>query len=78
MSLPQDYFTYSEQYRTPGGIYSLIQDTHLNHVIAHEGDRAWRNAIILNRPSLLAMRYVCILVQLAVVIVGLYLQVPAY
>jgi hypothetical protein len=28
-----------------------------NHVVTHENDRAWRTAVVMNKPSLLALRY---------------------
>jgi len=28
-------------------------------VISHEADPAWRNAVLSNVPSLLALRYIC-------------------
>ena len=27
------------------------------HVVTHENDRAWRTAVVMNKPSLLALRY---------------------
>ena len=38
-------------------MYEAIQDVLENHVVTHENDRAWRNAVVTNKPSLLALRY---------------------
>lgn len=38
-------------------MYEAIEDVHKNHVVTHENDRAWRNAVIMNQPSMLALRY---------------------
>lgn len=40
------------------GVYEVIQDVEENHVVTHENDRAWRNAVVMNKPSLLALRWV--------------------
>ena len=37
-------------------MYEAMNDAEQNHVITHENDRAWRDAVVLNRPSLLALR----------------------
>ena len=55
---PQDNFTFSDQYETPEGVYDAIMDVQENHIVTHENDRAWRDAVVLNRPSLLALRSV--------------------
>ena len=55
---PQDNFTFSDQYETPEGVYDAILDVQENHIVTHENDRAWRDAVVLNRPSLLALRSV--------------------
>ncbi len=39
------------------GVYEAIRDVEENHVVTHENDREWRNAVVLNKPSLLALRY---------------------
>ena len=53
----------SEQYESPEGMYEAMYDAEVNHVITHENDRSWRNAVVLNRPSLLALRYAYIQVN---------------
>ena len=55
---PQDNFTFSDQYETAEGVYDAIMDVQENHIVTHENDRAWRDAVVLNRPSLLALRSV--------------------
>ncbi len=40
-------------------MYESMLDAETNHVITHENDRLWRDSVVLNRPSLLALRYVC-------------------
>lgn len=57
LKVHQDNFTLSEQYESPDGMYEAMNDAEQNHVITHENDRAWRDAVVLNRPSLLALRY---------------------
>lgn len=34
-----------------------MRDVEEHHVVTHENDRAWRTAVVMNRPSLLALRY---------------------
>lgn len=52
----QDNFTFSEEYESPLGVYEAVQDVEENHVVTHENDRAWRMAVVMNKPSLLALR----------------------
>ena len=40
------------------GVYEAIQDVEKNHIVTHENDREWRNAVVMNKPSLLALRLV--------------------
>ena len=53
----QDNFTFSEEYDSPIGVYEAIKDVEDNHIVTHENDRAWRTAVIMNKPSMLALRY---------------------
>lgn len=53
----QDNFTFSEEYESPIGVYEAVHDVEENHVVTHENDRAWRTAVVMNKPSLLALRY---------------------
>lgn len=39
-------------------LYEAIVSHEKNLVIAHEGDPAWRSAVLANSPSLLALRHV--------------------
>lgn len=55
----QDNFTFSDQYETAEGVYDVIMDVQENHIVTHENDRTWRDAVVLNRPSMLALRSVC-------------------
>lgn len=47
----------SEQYESPVGMYEAMCDAESNHVITHENDKSWRDAVVLNKPSLLALRF---------------------
>ena len=64
LCVPQDNFAFSEEYESAHGVYEAIQDVMENHIVTHENDRAWRNAVVMNKPSLLALRYcrVCVCV----------------
>ncbi|CAI8048371.1 Pecanex-like protein 1 [Geodia barretti] len=57
LKVHQDNFAFSEEYETAHGVYEAIQDVMNNHVVTHENDRTWRNAVVTNKPSLLALRY---------------------
>lgn len=39
-------------------LFEAISNHQENLVIAHEGDPAWRSAVLSNAPSLLALRHV--------------------
>lgn len=39
-------------------LFEAIANHQQNLVIAHEGDPAWRSAVLSNSPSLLALRHV--------------------
>jgi hypothetical protein len=57
LKVHQDNFAFSEEYESAHGVYEAIEDVMENHVVTHENDRAWRNAVVTNKPSLLALRY---------------------
>uniref|UniRef100_A0AAZ3PKR2 Pecanex-like protein n=1 Tax=Oncorhynchus tshawytscha TaxID=74940 RepID=A0AAZ3PKR2_ONCTS len=46
------------QYDEPVVLFQAISSHQQNLVIAHEGDPAWRSAVLSNSPSLLALRHV--------------------
>lgn len=54
----QDHFTSPDEYDDPAVLYEAITTHEENLVIAHEGDPAWRSAVLSNSPSLLALRHV--------------------
>ncbi|XP_043929424.1 pecanex-like protein 1 [Protopterus annectens] len=58
LKLHQDHFTSPDEYDDPSVLYEAITSHEQNLVIAHEGDPAWRNAVLSNSPSLLALRHV--------------------
>ncbi|XP_069494698.1 pecanex-like protein 1 isoform X2 [Ambystoma mexicanum] len=58
LKLHQDHFTSPDEYEDPAVLYEAITSHEENLVIAHEGDPAWRNAVLSNSPSLLALRHV--------------------
>nr|XP_054386257.1 pecanex-like protein 1 isoform X9 [Pongo abelii] len=53
-----DHFTSPDEYDDPTVLYEAIVSHEKNLVIAHEGDPAWRSAVLANSPSLLALRHV--------------------
>lgn len=55
---PQDHFTSPDEYDEPTVLFEAISTHQQNLVIAHEGDPAWRSAVLSNAPSLLALRHV--------------------
>lgn len=57
-SSPQDHFTSPDEYEEPAALYDAIAANEERLVISHEGDPAWRSAILSNTPSLLALRHV--------------------
>lgn len=57
-SWKQDHFTSPDEYDDPSVLYEAITNHEENLVIAHEGDPAWRSAVLSNSPSLLALRHV--------------------
>ncbi|XP_076777902.1 pecanex-like protein 1 isoform X3 [Arvicanthis niloticus] len=58
IKLHQDHFTSPDEYDDPSVLYEAIVSHEKNLVIAHEGDPAWRSAVLANSPSLLALRHV--------------------
>lgn len=56
--LYQDHFTSPDEYEEPAALYDAIAANEERLVISHEGDPAWRSAILSNTPSLLALRHV--------------------
>ncbi|XP_012611585.1 pecanex-like protein 1 isoform X7 [Microcebus murinus] len=58
IKLHQDHFTSPDEYDDPTVLYEAIVSHEKNLVIAHEGDPAWRSAVLANSPSLLALRHV--------------------
>uniref|UniRef100_A0A3P8VGP3 Pecanex-like protein n=1 Tax=Cynoglossus semilaevis TaxID=244447 RepID=A0A3P8VGP3_CYNSE len=58
LKLHQDHFTSPDEYDEPTVLFEAISTHQQNLVIAHEGDPAWRSAVLSNAPSLLALRHV--------------------
>ncbi|XP_075879433.1 pecanex-like protein 1 isoform X2 [Nelusetta ayraudi] len=58
LKLHQDHFTSPDEYEEPTVLFEAIANHQQNLVIAHEGDPAWRSAVLSNSPSLLALRHV--------------------
>nr|XP_014349145.1 PREDICTED: pecanex-like protein 3 [Latimeria chalumnae] len=58
LKLHQDHFTSPDEYDDPTVLFDAITTNEEKMVISHEGDPAWRNAILTNTPSLLALRHV--------------------
>lgn len=54
----KDHFTSPDEYDEPAVLFEAISAHQQNLVIAHEGDPAWRSAVLSNAPSLLALRHV--------------------
>ena len=52
----QDHFTSPDEYDDLSVLYEAIKLHEENLVISHEGDPAWRQAVLANTPSLLALR----------------------
>ena len=46
-----------DEYEESGVLYEAISQHETNLVISHEGDPAWRTAVLSGAPSLLALRY---------------------
>ncbi|XP_078284256.1 LOW QUALITY PROTEIN: pecanex-like protein 3 [Rhinoraja longicauda] len=58
LKLHQDHFTSPDEYEDPAVLYEAIAGNEEKMVISHEGDPAWRTAILTNTQSLLALRHV--------------------
>ncbi|KAE8738165.1 pecanex [Frankliniella occidentalis] len=58
LKLHQDHFMAPEEYKDPIALYAAISHHEHSMVISHEGDPAWRNAVLAGVPSLLALRHV--------------------
>lgn len=56
--LVQDHFASSDEYDDLQVLYNAISNYEKNMVISHEADPAWRNAVLSNTDSLLALRHV--------------------
>lgn len=54
----QDQFTCPDEYEDPAVLYEAIQSFEEKVVICHEGDPAWRSAVLSNREELLTLRHV--------------------
>ncbi len=54
----QDHFTSPDEYEESSVLFEAISSHEQTLVIAHEGDPAWRSAVLSNSPSLLALRHV--------------------
>ncbi|CAL1527117.1 unnamed protein product [Lymnaea stagnalis] len=58
LKLHQDHFTAPDEYDDSQVLYDAITEHECTMVISHEADPAWRNAVLSNVPSLLALRHV--------------------
>nr|XP_056708495.1 pecanex-like protein 2 [Euleptes europaea] len=58
LKLHQDQFTCPDEYEDPAILYEAIQSFEEKVVICHEGDPAWRSAILSNKEELLTLRHV--------------------
>ncbi|XP_064603904.1 pecanex-like protein 1 isoform X2 [Liolophura sinensis] len=58
LKLHQDHFTSPDEYENNRVLYGAISQYEQTLVISHEADPAWRNAVLSNTPSLLALRHV--------------------
>lgn len=58
LKLHQDHFASSDEYDDLQVLYNAISNYEKNMVISHEADPAWRNAVLSNTDSLLALRHV--------------------
>ena len=52
----QDHFTSPDEYDDHEALYNAISSHEDSMVISHEADPAWRNAVLSNVNSLLALR----------------------
>ncbi|XP_051677421.1 pecanex-like protein 2 isoform X2 [Oryctolagus cuniculus] len=58
LKLHQDQFTCPDEYEDPVVLYEAIQSFQKKVVICHEGDPAWRGAVLSNKEELLTLRHV--------------------
>ncbi|XP_076252556.1 pecanex isoform X2 [Rhynchophorus ferrugineus] len=58
LKLHQDHFMSPDEYDILPALYDAICKHEQELVISHEGDPAWRNAVLSGTPSLLALRHV--------------------
>ena len=58
LKLHQDHFMSPDEYEESGVLYEAISQHEATLVISHEGDPAWRTAVLSGAPSLLALRHV--------------------
>nr|XP_019568442.1 PREDICTED: pecanex-like protein 2 isoform X1 [Rhinolophus sinicus] len=58
LKLHQDQFTCPDEYEDPVVLYEAIQSFEKKVVICHEGDPAWRGAVLSNKEELLTLRHV--------------------
>lgn len=56
LKLHQDHFTAPDEYERSEALYEAIIEHEASMVICHEGDPKWRQAVLANTPSLLALR----------------------
>lgn len=58
VKLHQDHFMSTDEYDDNSVLYAAIVNYQANMVISHEADPRWRNAVLSNADSLLALRHV--------------------
>lgn len=58
LKLHQDHFMSAEEYDYNPALFDAITNYRKTMVISHEADPVWRNAVLSNVPSLLALRHV--------------------
>ncbi|XP_061167093.1 pecanex-like protein 1 [Saccostrea echinata] len=58
LKLHQDYYLFTDEYEDHETLYNAISNYEQTLVISHEADPQWRNAVLSNTPSLLALRHV--------------------
>ncbi|XP_039594386.1 pecanex-like protein 2 isoform X2 [Polypterus senegalus] len=58
LKLHQDHFTCLEETEEPEVLYEAISNYEKTLVICHEGDPAWRRAVLSNRENLLTLRHI--------------------
>nr|KAF6399932.1 pecanex 2 [Molossus molossus] len=58
LKLHQDQFTCPDEYEDPPVLFEAIQSCERKVVICHEGDPAWRGAVLSNKEELLTLRHV--------------------